>query len=208
MRRLQPFQTVELSTSTSFTARVLAMHGRQAALLPEQAADVQWLAPETPDVLLLFRDRNQRVILKGALHHRQDQDVLGFVVTDGVGSRAPATRVARCAPIGLTALDPLGGASGEQIWHQTVTLGAEGVLLEPDCPLAPGTLVEAELALPTETTHVPLTGVLERAAGGATELRLVDVDTHTRARLHRYVVDEQLTDLRRRSSPQEVAYVW
>ena len=117
MKRLQPFQTVELSTSTSFTARGLALHGRQAALHPEQAGDVVWLPRESPDVLLMFRDRGQRVILKGALHHRGNLNVLGFVVTDGVGSPAPATRIDRCAPLGLVPLDAAGGPAGAQVWH-------------------------------------------------------------------------------------------
>lgn len=208
MRRLQPFQSVELSTSTSFSAKVLAVHGRHAALHPDQAVDVIWLPEETQDVLLLFRHLGQRVILKGALHHRGNLDVLGFVVTDGVGSLAPATLVERCAPVGMTPVDATGRPQGDALWHQTAALSADALVLEPGCPLAPGTIAETELALPTEETHVALTGVVRRDEDGATELRFLEIEPHARARLRRYVAHEQLTDLRRRSAPQEVAYVW
>lgn len=208
MKRLRPFGTVEVCTASPFDAQVVAVDRRQVALHPVKAVDIVWLPKESPDVLLLFRHAQQRVILKGTLYHRGDLDLVGFVASDPWCVPAPATRAPRCAPVGMVALGPDRRPVGEEVWHQTRALGADGARLEPGCPLPAGTIVRVEIALPTDFVHVELTGVLEPGTDEELELRFVEISADERVRLHRYVVAEQLADIKRRTAAQEESYVW
>ena len=210
MNRLRHFQIVEIYPSAAIRARVVGLLNRQIALQPADAVDALWLAPETPDVLMLFTDEaNQRVGFKGTLYYRGSLDELGFVVTDEFCKpRERASRIRMTAPLQLRPQGADGKPAGAPIAHQTADFGADGALLEDGLPFFAGTIVDVELALPQDESLVSATAIIEEDAEGKLELRWITIAADDRARLHRHVVTELRQEAKRRHARRTESYVW
>ena len=211
MKRLEHFQTVEVTPAQTIRAKVVGLDRRQIALFPLDAVDVLWLPPESHNVLMLFSHDRQRIALKGSLYHRGTVDELGFVVTDEFCSELErSSRVPLCAPIRLQPRGADGKPTGPAVDHQTADCGADGAILEQGCPLPAGTVVDAELAMPETQGVVEATALLEHDVfgSGGLNLRWITIAAVDRARLHRHVVGELRSEARRNQEAKQVAYVW
>ena len=209
MNRLHVFDVVEVSATSTLKARVVALDGRQAALLPVNPVDVLALPAETHDVLLLFRRGTQRIVLKGSLYYRGGFEELGFLLTDEFCAPATAsTRAALCAPVWLTPIDDGTQAQGTAIAHQTTEVAADGLTLEPGCPVAPGAHVRVTLVMPEDAEPVEALAYVVRGDGDELRLRFTTISREHRAKVHRHVVAVKRQELKRAFAPREVGYVW
>ena len=210
MSVLSHFQLVELAPAHSIHARVIGLDRRQVALQPVNPVDALWLSAETHDVLMLFTTDNRRMCFKGSLYTSPEAEELGFVVTDQFFRPAErSSRVALCAPVRLQPLAASGEPDGAPVDHQTAEIGADGLVLEPGCPVLPGTVVTAELLLPEQYVPVTATAVVEIPAYGRTPaLRFVAIAQDDRSRVHRHVVDHLRAEVKRRHAAAKVSYVW
>ena len=145
MERLRETQRVGLGIGQySVDCIVVALESDEAALLPLGGGPAERLPVFSRNGTLVFTDRDRAmVMLRGIVRHGDDDDLLFFSVSDGVGRRSVrrASRARIVLPVTITP------AAGQPLHGTTSDLSAGGVGARVEDPGPPDTEVAVALEL-------------------------------------------------------------
>jgi PilZ domain-containing protein len=194
VERLRETQRVGLGIGRySVDCTVVALESDEAALLPLGTGPARRLPVFSRNGTLVFTDRDRSmVMLRGVIRHdADDDDLLFFSVSDGVGRRSVrrASRARIVLPVTLT---PEGGAP---VKGTTSDLSAGGVGARVEDPGPPDTRVGVSLELGDGEPLLECAAVVVRRIGPVSALRF-EALTHVQ---ERRVQRRVLAALRRRA---------
>jgi hypothetical protein len=194
VERLRETQRVGLGIGRySVDCTVVALESDEAALLPLGAGPGGRLPVFSSNGTLVFTDRDRSIVmLRGVIRHdADDDDLLFFSVSDGVGRRSVrrASRARIVLPITLTqeGREPING--------NTSDLSAGGVGARLEDPGPPDTRVGVSLELGDGEPRLECEAVVVRRIGPVSALRFCELTQEQERRVQRRV----LSALRRRA---------
>jgi len=170
MFRLQEHQTVVISppdlrlSATDqilqpFEAIVIGLDQRIVSLMVTDPGAVRWLPARLNDVLLISKEDERVMALRGTVRYEREHEHLRFRVDDaGFVAPWPSSRLQLTTPVTLTPREAAGETPYETFTRE---VAPDGVLLHETAEVPEGARVAVRLTLPHENEPVQAEGRVE-----------------------------------------------